>query len=237
MSWGQKSPISNSGLKQSDMYTYQVSKLTSNPDIDARWDKALWRDIPALELTHFMGERPEHFPAVEAKLAYNDLGIYVIFRVEDQYVQALRSKHQEGVYKDSCVEFFFSPAKDSEAGYFNLEMNCGGTMLFHHQEKPRAGQPLTPAAIAEVTVAHSLPKIVSPEITEPVTWTVEYGIPFSILKDIQSFDLPTSGTIWRANLYKCADETSHPHWLTWAPIDLPQPNFHVPDFFGTLVFE
>jgi len=42
---------------------------------------------------------------------------------------------------------------------------------------------------------------------------------------------------WRANFYKCADSTSHPHWLTWSPVDHPTPHFHLPAFFGTLEFE
>ncbi len=26
-------------------------------------------------------------------------------------------------------------------------------------------------------------------------------------------------------------------WLTWAPVDYPEPKFHLPDFFGRLDFE
>ena len=48
---------------------------------------------------------------------------------------------------------------------------------------------------------------------------------------------PGTGVSWRANFYKCADKTSHPHWLTWAEIDYPNPKFHLPDFFGRLDFE
>lgn len=28
-----------------------------------------------------------------------------------------------------------------------------------------------------------------------------------------------------------------PHFLSWAPIDLPNPMFHCPEFFGKLQFE
>ena len=48
--------------------------------------------------------------------------------------------------------------------------------------------------------------------------------------------LPGPGVSWRANLYQCGDETSHPRWLTWSRVDLPSPDFHRPEFFGTLVF-
>lgn len=38
------------------------------------------------------------------------------------------------------------------------------------------------------------------------------------------------------NFCKCADETAYPHYLTWNPIDLPQPNYHCPEFFGEIRF-
>ena len=41
----------------------------------------------------------------------------------------------------------------------------------------------------------------------------------------------------RANFYKCGDELDKPHYLSWNPINLEKPNFHCPEFFGTLFFE
>ena len=38
----------------------------------------------------------------------------------------------------------------------------------------------------------------------------------------------------RVNFYKCADKTKQPHYLSWQPIPLPQPNFHCPQFFGEI---
>ena len=219
-------------------YKYQVTRLEERPEVNAVWDKAPWTGIKSLELTHYMGDKPDHFPLVEAKIAYDNLAIYVIFRVQDKYVKAVHSEHQDPVYTDSCVEFFFSPDENSNEGYFNLEMNCGGIMLFHHQTEPRTNQThIAGEDIQQVEVAHSLPQIVDPEIQVDTTWYVEYRIPFSVLASYRDFPVPESGTIWRANLYKCADATSHPHWLTWAPIDLPRPDFHQPDFFGTLEFQ
>ncbi|WP_084088461.1 carbohydrate-binding family 9-like protein [Fodinibius roseus] len=37
--------------------------------------------------------------------------------------------------------------------------------------------------------------------------------------------------------YKIADKTSHPHYLSWALIEHPEPHFHLPEYFGTIVFE
>ena len=63
--------------------------------------------------------------------------LFVIFKVDDQFVRATAKENQDSVCVDSCVEFFFSPDSDSKNGYFNLEMNCGGTYLFNFQKVPR----------------------------------------------------------------------------------------------------
>lgn len=218
---------------------YEVQRLEGPITIDADWDKPAWKKIEPLTLKLHMGDKPEHFPKVQAKLAYDDAAIYVIFRVEDQYVRAVAQKHQDAVCRDSCVEFFFAPGDDVASGYFNLEMNCGGTMLLHDQVTPRKGmQPLSPEDVAKIEVAHSLPRIIDPEIAEPTTWTVEYRLPLEILDDYRpKYTAPAPGVTWRANFFKCADATSHPHWLTWSKVERPRPDFHVPEFFGTLVFQ
>ena len=53
----------------------------------------------------------------------------MIFRVEDRYVRAVSKNYHDSVCKDSCAEFFFTPGTDISAGYFNVEINCGGVML------------------------------------------------------------------------------------------------------------
>ena len=75
-----------------------------------------------------------------------------------------------------------------------------------------------------------------PEIAEPTTWCVEFRIPLSLLEGQTTVTKPGPGVSWRANFYKCGDKTSHPHWLTWAPVGFPKPHFHLPEFFGTLEF-
>ena len=217
---------------------YKVQKLKGPPKIDAVWDKMPWREIEPITIDNYMGDKPEHIPFTQVKMAYDNLAIYIIFRVEDQYIKAVNKKNQGPVCRDSCVEFFFSPEKNSKNGYLNLEMNCGGVMLFHFQETPSSEKTvLTENDLQQIETAHTLPRIIENEITEKTTWCVEYRIPFSMLKKYMTFDTPKANTIWRANFYKCADRTSHPHWLTWAPVDYSRPNFHLPQYFGVLEFQ
>lgn len=237
---GCETPMRAGDVNEAGMKTYRVKRLSAPIKVDADWAKAVWRDAEAIVLANHMGPRPEHFPKTQAKLAYDDESLYVIFRVEDRYVRAVAEKHQDSVCVDSCVEFFFTPRTDPEnAGYFNLEMNCGGTMLFNYQLIPwKNRKPVSEADLARIETATTLPKRVEPEVTAPTTWVVEYRLPFDLLSNyIDEWTQPAPGVEWRANVYKCADATSHPHWLTWSPVDHPRPNFHLPQYFGRLLFE
>ena len=216
----------------------KVTRLEKGPKQGLDWNRPPWRAIKPERLRHHMGDKPVHFPETEFKIAYDDAAVSVMFRVEDRYVRALAAGHQESVCADSCVEFFFTPGPDVTKGYFNLEMNCGGTLLFHFNAAPRRGTVEIPVADCEKIVkTHSLPAIVDPEITESVTWTVGYSIPLALLSRYGPVTTPGPQALWRANFYKCADKTSHPHWLTWAPVDDPKPNFHLPRCFGVLEFQ
>jgi hypothetical protein len=136
------------------------------------------------------------------------------------------------------VEFFFTPSTDVSQGYFNVEMNCGGTTLFCFQTaRGKNVVEIPESEYRKITRAHQLPSIVDPEIATPVTWTVEYRLPIEILKKYCRVVAPAAGVVWRANFYKCGDETSHPHWLTWSPVNFPTPDFHRPEFFGDLKFQ
>jgi len=232
---------------QSGMYqTYQVTRAQEPMEIDGDWNGQFWanvavidiRNVIAVELHGKIYDNPEHQPKTQAKLAYDDSFIYVIFRVEDNYVRAVAQKHQGKIWEDSCAEFFFAPGKDISGGYFNVETNCGGTMLFHYQIKPWENiVEISKTDMKTIEIFHSEPKIVDPEKQEPTTWVIEYRIPLDILEKHRKVDRPGPGAIWKANFYKCADKTSHPHWLAWSGIEHESPSFHLPEFFGTLQFK
>ncbi|MBE0582472.1 MAG: carbohydrate-binding family 9-like protein [Desulfofustis sp.] len=215
----------------------RVSRMTHGPQNGSGWHDPPWRECIPLMLAHHMGRRPAHFPRTEVKMGYNATAVHLMFRVEDQFVQATARQHQDSVCVDSCVEFFFTPGPDSSIGYFNIEMNCGGVMLFHfHPGDETEAQVIPPADCERLRKTHTLPRLVQPEIDEPVTWLVDYSLPLSLLARYCPVCEPRPQVVWRANFYKCADGSSRPHWLAWAPVDFPKPNFHLPRFFGTVVF-
>ena len=152
----------------------------------------------------------------------------------------MHTEYESDTYKDSCVELFLRP--DEQGGYFALEVNCGGAFSLRFIEDwTRAPNrfakwsPVPPEAAAGLHVAHSMPAIVEPEIAEPTEWWVEVGVPLAAFEEFCGPFRPLDGRIWRANVFKCGDETSHPHWASWAPIGEAL-DFHQPQFFGGFVF-
>lgn len=90
--------------------------------------------------------------------------------------------------------------------------------------------------IKSIEIAHSLPRVVDPEMKEPVIWTIECRISLDMLKKYSNVSHPAPGVQWKGNFYKTGSKTSNPNYMTWSVVDNEVPNFHLPQFFGTLVF-
>ncbi len=217
---------------------YRIVRASGPVAPDCSWNKPAFRNASVTSLEFFMGARPHPMPSVRVKCVSTPVSLSVIFRVVDHHVRCSVTDYQGPVYGDSCVEFFFTPGTDLAQGYFNIECNCGGTLLFHHQTARGRDRVAVSAVDAErLAVSHTMPRVVEPELPGPVEWCVEYAIPFDLLARYAPVEAPGPGAVWRGNFYKCADRTTHPHWLTWAPVPLPEPDFHRKEYFGTLLFQ
>lgn len=222
-----------------DIKHYSIAITERQPDVGSLWEGAVWGNISALDISCYRPESSAHRPKTQCKLLYDRNNIYGIFRVADKYVRCVHTGFQSDVYKDSCVEFFIQPK--AAAGYFNFEFNCGGALLASYITDPTriAGTvkefiPLTHDDDLRIKRCHNLPQIINPEITENVVWYLEFSIPFAVMEKYSGTLDKVSGQIWRANFYKCGNDTSHPHWGSWSP--LRGLNFHLPEDFGKIKF-
>ena len=240
--------------------TYVVHRAPERPALDGNWAAPAWRGADTLYVDRFMAAHgaSRHQPDTQAKVTYTDDGLFVFFKVNDRYVVCRHTAYQSQVYKDSCAEFFVQPKPDK--GYFNFEMNCGGALLVTYIENstrtPTGFEKYTklpPETDALLPRYHSFlipqpslaPQTSSPEtrpssleVPGPIEWRLEYFIPFSFFGRYVGPLGSVQGQTWRANFFKCADASSHPHWATWSPLDPDfAGGFHRPDKFGTLRFE
>jgi hypothetical protein len=218
---------------------YTVAAAAGLPGPGADWLDLFWKPARTFELANFRPESSAHRPRTLGRLLHDSNGIHGVFQVHDRYVRCVRTGYFDEVWKDSCVEFFAQPKP--ELGYFNFEFNCGGAFLCSHilnpERTPDGFKEFTriPASIGEtVRVRSSLPPRIEPELAGPVTWTLRFFIPFTVFERFVGPLGNVTGQVWRANFFKCADESSHPHWASWSAVD--QFNFHRPDCFGKLEF-
>ncbi len=222
------------------MSEYLVRRAAPRPALEAGWGDPAWSRADTLEIAAFRPEGSDHRPRTDARLLWTDDGLAGIFRVRDRYVRCRHTRFQDPVYEDSCVEVFLQPKPDR--GYLNFEMNCGGALLSSHVTDARrvpggfaAFTRLPDAHGRQVRVRSSLPAVVEPEIEGSLEWELAFFVPTALLEAYVGPIGRLAGQQWRANLYKCGDRTSHPHWASWAPVDAL--NFHLPHCFGRLAFE
>ena len=173
-------------------------------------------------------------PDAKFRIAHTGNAFVVNFLCTENSVAATANDMGWNVWEDACMEFFSQPVAD-DGIYYNVECNCTGTVLLN------GGKPGTERAHAsrETTMSierwSSLGREPFAERVGTCTWQVVLVIPAECYFHHQITDL--SGMTIRANFYKCGDKLQQPHYLSWNPISTPRPNFHVPQFFGTLELE
>ncbi|MGL5683048.1 MAG: carbohydrate-binding family 9-like protein [Marinifilaceae bacterium] len=165
-------------------------------------------------------------PSVAFTAAYNDNYLFIHFSVDEQSTRAKAAVDGGDVWCDSCVEFFFSP--DTKC-YYNFEFNCIGTMLLGFRngtESERA----TSDVMQHVKRYTTLEAVPFDEKMGQTHWELTVAIPATALykHNFQTW----KGVTGTANFYKCGDDLSQPHFISWNPIHFEKPNFHLPEFFG-----
>jgi hypothetical protein len=90
--------------------------------------------------------------------------------------------------------------------------------------------------IKKITIAHSFNPVSEREIQKEVKWIVEYKLPLAVLEKYSTITKPAPGVYWKANFYKIAHLSSHPHYLSWLHVP-GEVDMHLPQFFGKLKFQ
>ncbi len=215
------------------MYVRKIKAEVSDPEsIDSILDthKIGWESVDILNWK----ESYPYAPKVRVRIAHTGDALLLEFDVEEDCVAAACGEDNGEVWKDSCVEFFSMPGDDDEL-YYNLECNCIGKVRLGCGSV-RHGRTLAPKEVMASILRYStLGDKPFEEEKGSREWKVMLWIPVkafwkSSLKDF-------SGETVRANFYKCGDNLSKPHYLTWSEIESPNPDFHRPDWFGSLFMD
>lgn len=175
------------------------------------------------------GEYP-YKPQVTVDIARGKNDLFLHYTVKGNSIKAVYTADNSSVHEDSCVEFFMK--KTDADTYMNFEFNCIGTCDAASRFSKTEKTSLTEDEYDQIRRFSTISGGAFEEKEGVFSWELTVAIPFNLM-GLDSNNLPEK---IKANFYKCADLTADPHFLSWSPINLPEPNFHCPAFFGELYF-
>ena len=167
----------------------------------------------------------DYRPEARAYARWDDRALRVLLCAKEPTVSARVRDFGGPVYTDSCLEFFLKPFAD-DPRYMNVEVNAAGAALIGLGAGREGRSQLTacPAGMDIRASAHA-----------GAWWAVAYSLPYALIGECFGRPFEPRGAL--AGNFYCCDETIHPHFGSWSPIDAPAPDFHRPECFGKLVFE
>ncbi len=179
---------------------------------------------------------PEDFPYRPRVLFngfWNPERLNLAFHVQEKTVRSAETNPQF-VSRDSCVEFFFRLPREND--YYNLEVNPSGLFLFSRGPDRHNRTDLTESVRDFIGIEGPLVDLGSFDERDDIEeWSLSLNISPGAVDGVDSWGPHLTGVT--ANIYKCGDGLSEPHYLAWFPPLTKEPDFHKPEFFGPLVFD
>lgn len=200
------------------MKHYDLTHISGKPD---------WTQIPSAAIdTYLWSDVRSIVPSFQA--AWDEDGLYVRLQAVEPHIRRCYTGDLDMVCEDSCLEFFFSPDADSNR-YFNFEVNPNGSLYLAFGNPGADRYRLYDEAFRELF------QITPFEI--PGGWGIELRVPVNFVKLYAPDFKLYSGLSLRANFFKCGDKTEQEHYMSWNPVEVSTPNFHLPEFFGTITLK
>lgn len=218
-----------------DMKTLNVAKIEYTGETDLNKIPQLLEEQTTMHSIDVINwsEFP-YKPNVSFRIGHANNQIWIVFYVTEKHVLAIRTTTNSSTHKDSCVEFFIDPKQDGH--YYNFEFNAIGTTHLAYGPSIRERKFIDPEKIQSLIQTQSSLGQEPLDIKDgDQSWQLTVIIPAEIFMDDQPMEL--SKFTANANFFKCGDETTEPHFLSWNPVGTNRPSFHQPQYFGKLVFE
>jgi len=210
---------------------YHIVKIKLDSELFNKQN--FWKEVPALLIDNYLWMKNNYEPNVEVKICFSDEFIFVYFRVNEKEITATYTEINDPVHKDSCVEFFVNLFPKETNKYFNFEVNAIGTIHVGYGALGDRGS-LGKDEINKIQISSTFNEPFT-GIHEKECWEVFYKIPISIFEN--HYKLKFVANEAKANFYKCGDNTKYKHYGIWNNIVSNKPNFHLPEYFGDILFK
>jgi len=176
-----------------------------------------------LPINIFLWQRNDYMPKSYVYICYNKKAL--AFRLESfEKPEAQDTLDGGDIWCDSCMEVFFKPYKEDNR-YFNFESIYKGNMFIGISAGDRKITRIVEKIKPEINI--------KTEVLQD-RWTAEFTVSFELINSVLGVEASKTPTEIKANFYKCGEKTQFPHYAMWNKIESPTPDFHLPEFFGTL---
>ena len=192
------------------------------------FDNEAWQRCEPVTIAHLWSGAPAAVERhAEARICWSDEGLHVRF-VGNQHEPLVVSAEPKtdrktlGLWDRDVCEIYLAPDAKNPQRYFEFEAAPTGEWV-------DLGIVLTPEG-RQTDWEYSSDLRVAARV-ESTRIKVGITIPWSDL-----IPKPKAGDLWLVNLFRCVGPEAPERYLTWRPTGTPEPNFHVPEAFGSLVF-
>jgi alpha-galactosidase len=199
-------------------------ELSTGPEADGFAPAHAWTLAQPLRFaSDWRGENMDNACETEVRLLWTNDCLYLRFRCSYRALTVFEDSDSKGRRDhlwDRDVAEVFLQTDVSERRYWEFEVSPNGMWI--DLEISPEGKRNPESGMKSRVVVDESQKI----------WTAELALSLSILVTV--FD-PCAE--WRVNFFRVEGATEPRFYSSWQPTHTPEPNFHVPDAFGSLRFQ
>lgn len=196
-----------------------------------------WGKAKPVHLTRYWsGEPAPTGRHAEARILWSSAALHVRFGCHENELLVVSSKPQTskksiGLWDRDVCEIFIAPDPSVIERYYEFEAAPTGEWLdvaIHWMPDKRESDWHFHSGMTVASDLNHDPRI----LVKHGYFMIGMRIPWN-----DWIHEPNKGERWRVNLFRCVGKDPERGYLTWRPTRTPQPNFHVPQVFGWLVFK
>ena len=192
----------------------------------------------AIDIVNWPDRNGSYSPKASFKIMYSDTDLYIRYQVKENEIRStFGADSGSRPWTDDCMELFIAPVNETGV-YYNIEMNCTGYGIVGygvgkkdrgHFEQERMDRIRRFSTLGREAFGDRVSK-------EPVCWSMIIVIPLDLILQGRGVESLKGQTV-KGNVFKCGDDMTNRHYLTWNPVGTERPDYHRPEFFGYFEFE
>lgn len=195
---------------------------------ESDFENPVWEECQAIRIEHYWsGEPAKPSRHAEVRICWSNEALHARFVCAQQEPLIVAEKPRIdaktlGLWDRDVCEIFIAPYPENLWRYFEFEAAPTGEWVDLGITHTPSGRETDWDFKSGFTTAARV---------EQERLFVGMRIPWS-----DAIPKPEDGEVWRINLFRCVGPEAPERYLAWRPTHTPEPNFHVPEAFGSLRF-